>query len=175
MNEQSNILSYYSTNTDELVIHNFETDSIMKAWNLPSYSFADTDFLPDGKSLYILNGRSGLKKINTETLEVEFTKGERGPTSTPRELDISPTGDSIVFNYSDSFNLIDKNGQSLNFTPFTGNGSLSQEVRFSPSGQYIALISEFNKGYIYNSKTQEEFLPKVFHLVLMKNITQQKK
>lgn len=155
--ESEVLVAYFSRENGVLTLHNYALNTFTEA-NLSNFTFGyvDSDFSPTEKWLYLMDGRSQLSKINTETFEVAFSKAANGPTSTLRELDVSSTGDSIVYNYGGTFELIDKNGNSLNFSPSHPSYRLSNEARFSPSGKYIALISDFNKGFIYNSQTHNE-------------------
>ena len=155
--ESEDLVAYFSRENGVLTLHNYALNTFTEA-NLSNFKtgYVDSDFSPTEKWLYLMDGRSQLLKLNTETFEVAFSKAANGSTSTLRELDVSSTGDSIVYNYGGTFELLDKDGNSLNFSPSHPSYRLSNEARFSPSGKYIALISDFNKGFIYNSQTHNE-------------------
>ncbi len=157
--EPENLIGYYSTEDGLFTVKDFETDTTV--FNLKNPlgrfpGFVTSIFSEQDNSLYMMAGRSELKKFDLTTKQVVFSKPAFGPTYTIREFDLSPNQDSVVFNYRGSFQLIDSEGNSLNFSPSIPSNSDARKVRFSPSGKYISLISGFNEGYIYNAKTKDQ-------------------
>ncbi|MEQ9353522.1 MAG: hypothetical protein RJQ00_13175 [Vicingaceae bacterium] len=157
--EPENFIGYYSTEDGLFTVKDFETDTTV--FNLKNPlgrfpGFVTSIFSEQDNSLYMMAGRSELKKFDLTTKQVVFSKPAFGPTYTIREFDLSPNQDSVVFNYRGSFQLIDSEGNSLNFSPSIPSNSDARKVRFSPSGKYISLISGFNEGYIYNAKTKDQ-------------------
>lgn len=160
--ENLNWVGYFSLDENFIynyIIFDFKTDTLVREIKNPFNGYTNypvSKFSPSEDSFFILGGRSYIKGITIQDFAEIFFNPSSGPTSTPRELDLSATSDTIAYNISDTFQLINNTGKSLSFTPTLGFGRLSHSVRISPLGNYIGLVSDFDNCIIFDLKSKQE-------------------
>ncbi len=153
IDEERGRIAFTSNETNSLVVIDYVNDEIIAEENNFSNVY-DLVFSPDGKFIYTVNMNSEVKKYDINSNSVVFTKALNSTTGGFRGITINPTGDKIAANYDGLFSIIDSSGTTVEQAGID-QGSVSNFISFSGSGNTLSYISHFNHAFAFDANSKE--------------------
>lgn len=144
INEDNNLLAVASSSSKSIRIIDFLSDTLVFEMN--NLEVHDIKMSPGLPFLYSVDEKSNLSKFDINSNEILFSKESTGAFTNftaPRRISISPSGDSVAINYSNTIRLFDSSGNVIPFNYKTEGGNTSDWVRISDNGQYVSSTVDY--------------------------------
>ncbi|MGN8226383.1 WD40 repeat domain-containing protein [Gracilimonas sp. BCB1] len=157
IDEGNKLIALSSGPNDELSIIDYESNTIvLQKTNIKAF---DIKFSPNKNFVFSNSCNGVVKKINVNTGEELFSTNDFSTSCSTRSLSISPTGDSIAYNYDGFFKLLNSStAEPIEFDHVLDYGGTSQNVSFAQNGKYIANVSDFDQAEIHSTETNSRYL-----------------